>query len=110
MWCESGVECIQDITDNHPDNWGKSELLETLRGVKPKTNPLYAQVNMMIMRAHVNIQRHYEIYWFTASDSMTKECIDDWFDTDCQSAVDWIRINGTHVYGRTRGVHRPAIV
>lgn len=109
MWCESGFECVQDITANHPDNWAKAELFNIMQGSKHPANPLGQQISMMTMRARMNGQRNYEIYWFTASDSMSKEDIDEWVDADCQSAVDWIRINGTNIFGCARPKVKPMI-
>lgn len=56
------------------------------------------QVNMLMMRARLNSQRHYEIYVIETSDSITEDYLREAFADNPQGAVDLIRERGTEVY------------
>jgi len=75
-WDREGFECLQDITNKHPDSWDKGQLIEALKG-----------------RARYNSQRCYEIYVFTTEDDIEFKDVEDWMIADPQSLVDWVRVN-----------------
>ena len=93
MWCCDGFECLQDITEFHPDTWDVRNTMNLLRDGTREPNPLSHQVSTMLLRARINSQRNYEIYMFTASPDIDIKDINDWADKDPQSLVDWIRKN-----------------
>lgn len=110
-WDSEGFECLQDITNRHPDHWDKEQLMGVLRGDKLQPNPLAQQIAMMKMRARVNSQRTYEIYVFTMGDDIEFKDVEDWMIGDPQSLVEWIRINHyAKVYSDYRPKHRKVIV
>jgi hypothetical protein len=92
-WDSEGFECLQDITKFHPDEWGKDQLMDALRGNTPTKNPLGHQISMMKMRARFNSQRTPEIYIFTTEDDIEFKDVEDWMIADPQSLVDWVREN-----------------
>ena len=92
-WCSDGWECLQDITDLHPDQYEKGQLIEALKGNTPKRNPLLSQLSTMTLRARYNSQRCYEIYVFTTEDTIDFKDVEDWMIGDPQGLVDWIRVN-----------------
>ena len=92
-WDREGFECLQDITNLHPDNYDKGQLIEALKGNDVKRNPLAQQIEMMKLRARMNNHRVYEIYVFTTEDSIEFKDVEDWMIGDPQSLVDWIRVN-----------------
>lgn len=110
-WDEEGFECIQDITQNHPDVWEKQELIDILASKKtsPDSNPLFAQLNAMKFRARFNAQRFPEIYAFKADDDITNDQIVEWSKNDPQGLVDWIRKNGMCVVSHRRSEARVQI-
>ena len=92
-WDREGFECLQDITNKHPDSWDKGQLIEALKGHTPQRNPLAEQIGAMKLRARYNSQRCYEIYVFTTEDDIEFKDVEDWMIADPQSLVDWVRVN-----------------
>ena len=90
-WDQEGFECIQDVTEYHPDNYEKTQLMDALRGNKVKGNPLAQQLEMMKLRARCNDHRHPEIYVIGADDGIDEDAIRVWSETDPQGLVDWTR-------------------
>lgn len=90
-WCNEGFECIQDITDQHPDNWSKLQVMEALKGNTPPPNPLNTQLNHMNLRARMNSHRDYEIYVQHADDSISEQDLVEWSTRDPQGLADWVR-------------------
>lgn len=87
----NGLECLQDITENHPDNFEKTQLLEALRGSKISKNPLNQQIFQMKLRAQMNPQRNYEIYVQTADDGITAGEFAAAFNLNPQYWADFVR-------------------
>ena len=92
MWDCNGLEYIGDITADD-----QRMIVETLKG---KESPRRALANPyhLRLRAQFNPQRHYEIYFVTATDGITEEDIRDMFEADPQTAADTIRELGTVFY------------
>lgn len=57
------------------------------------------------MRANVNSQRNYEIYFFNTVEDIDKEQILEAFNTQPQWIVDWIRENGNKIMSHATNVH-----
>lgn len=99
MWDILGLECLMDVTAAEQEN-----IVNILRGEPARhTNP----IQMMILRARFNSQRHYEIYYFTSS--MTEEEIRYAFQECPQTMVDAIRTHGQQVYSDRVQDHRVVI-
>ena len=103
MWDCNGLEYIGDITADD-----QRMIVESLRG---NNSPRRALANPyhLRLRAQFNPQRHYEIYFVTATDGITEADIRDMFEASPQSAADTIRKLGTVFYS-DRATQKAAIV
>ena len=103
MWDCNGLEYIGDITADD-----QRMIVESLRG---KESPRRALANPyhLRLRAQFNPQRHYEIYFVTATDGITEADIRDMFEASPQTAADTIRELGTVFYS-DRATQKAAIV
>jgi hypothetical protein len=92
MWDCNGLEYIGDITADD-----QRMIVESLKG---KESPRRALANPyhLRLRAQFNPQRHYEIYFVTATDGITEADIRDMFEASPQTAADTIRELGTVFY------------
>lgn len=110
MWDSGGFEALRDITQYHPENWDKANVISALRGEPVQANPLMQDLFRMKMRAQANMHRSYEIYVFTMEDNIEFRDIEDWMIADPQSLVNWIRINHwSKIYSDYRPQHRKVI-
>lgn len=92
MWCNEGLEYVGDMTaDNQRVTW------ETLQG---RDSPRHALANPfhMRLRAQLNLDRHYEIYFIGAVDGIGEEEIRSMFRNDPQGSADLIRSKGECFY------------
>lgn len=87
----NGLECLQDITEYHPDNWDKNQLMGLMMGKAYKKAPIHRQIGMMIMRAKFNPHRNYEIYVQQADDEITAADFASAFNENPQFWADYIR-------------------
>lgn len=55
-------------------------------------------VNLLMMRARYNSQRHYEIYCIDTTDEITEDYLRDMFKENPQGTVDLIRERGEEIY------------
>jgi len=90
MWDCNGLECLFDISDLEHDG-----MISALKGEANKT-PF--NIGMLMMRARYNSQRSYEIYSFTATQSITETDIRTLFEENPQYIVDLIRERGNKIY------------
>ena len=90
MWDNQGLEYIFDAS-----KWKKDYMWSIL---SEKEKPKGPNIQMMIIRAKANPQRHYEIYTFNADDDLTEESIKSLFESSPQGIVDFIRANGQKIY------------
>lgn len=98
MWDMTGLECLINVStvqEKH-DQWGKENIWSILKEDEPSTPPPLVPLNMMILRARYNSQRHYEIYSFDSV--LTEEDIKETFASDPQLMVDAIRNVGHEIY------------
>jgi hypothetical protein len=111
FWCNEGLEGLINVSEYI--NSGKKELFNNLKtGEKPtitSEQTLSRIIESMAMRARFNPQRYYEIYTFTSDFGMNENDIKDWFNTSPQSAVDWVRKNGTSILTKTAKSTKPII-
>lgn len=104
MWCNEGLEYVGDITaDNQRVVW------EKLQG---RDSPRHALANPfhMRLRAQLNLDRHYEIYFFNAADGITEHDIRDMFRRDPQGSADLIRAKGECFYSNRRDVNQRSVI
>ena len=103
MWDCNGLEYIGDVTADD-----QRMIVESLKG---NNSPRRALANPyhLRLRAQFNPQRHYEIYFVTATAGITEADIRDMFEADPQAAADTIRRLGTVFYS-DRATQKAAIV
>ena len=85
MWCNEGLECCIDITEDQ-----QRRMWQQLKG-EPMSASAIPNLNHIMLRARYNSQRHYEIYTCEATDGITAEDIREMFETSPQTAADTIR-------------------
>jgi hypothetical protein len=85
MWCNEGLECCIDVTEDQ-----QRRMWQKLKG-EPVSETAIPTYNHLLLRARYNSQRHYEIYSVEATDGITAEDIREMFEADPQSAADTIR-------------------
>jgi len=101
FWCNEGFEYVEDITKLHPDIVNMEIAQAILSGETAPTQPerkqseLGKRIHGMKMRGQFNSQRDYELYLFTAQETLTYDDVMQWVDSTPQDAVDWIRRNGS---------------
>jgi hypothetical protein len=91
MWDCNGLETLQDISEFHPDNWDKNQLLGVMMGKAYKKAPIHAQISQMVLRAKFNPQRNYEIYIQQAAAEITAGDFAKSFNLNPQFWADYIR-------------------
>jgi len=92
-WDCHGVETFVNITDWHPDRWAEANLFDSIREGKIQSKAFPVNVSALLLRARFNTQRNYEVYVFTADDTVEESEIKLWFEQDPQAFVDWVREN-----------------
>ena len=85
MWCNEGLECCIDVTEDQ-----QRRMWQKLKG-EPVSETAIPNYNHLLLRARYNSQRHYEIYSVEATDGITAEDIREMFEADPQGAADTIR-------------------
>ena len=88
MWDITGLECIFNLTDVEKErSWAI---------LKDDPVPDYPPLQLMILRARTNSQRHYEIYTFESE--FTKTDIEELFKESPQLIVDAVRRVGFKIF------------
>ena len=98
MWDMTGLESLINVStviEKH-DNWEKENIWRILQEKPTDEKPLNVPLNIMILRARYNSQRHYEIYTFDSE--LSEEDIRETFASDPQVIVDAIRNVGHELY------------
>ena len=98
MWDNTGLESIIDVSkhEKEVEAFEKQKAWRILKGELHNVKPPSIPLQMMIIRAKANNQRHYEIYGFTSHES--EEWVRDIFESNPQHIVDWIRDNGVKIH------------
>ena len=91
MWDCNGLEYIGDVTQAE-----QSRTWSALKGEPATVN--IPNLMHLKLRAQYNMQRHYEIYFFNATDGITAEDIREMFEASPQTAADTIRRIGHCFY------------
>lgn len=97
FWCNEGFESITDVSEYSSDAWKLENAQRVLQGDDPQPNPLSRTISHMCLRARFNNHRFYEIYTFTAEDTLDEYSVNKWARDFPQQAADWIRENGEKI-------------
>ena len=99
-WCEEGIEGIISVTElEKTDMWNA---LKAPSGQNPGGGTAVRAVNMMVMRARFNPQRHYEVYSISAVDGITEKDLRILFKESPQYAADLLRERGVQLFSDRR--------
>jgi hypothetical protein len=101
MWDMYGLECLINVTE-----WEHKRVMAIL---KEENLAGYPNLQMLILRARFNSQRHYEIYSFQSAD-LTREDIEGQFQENPQFMADLIRSQGEKIYSDRAQNHKQVIV
>ena len=85
MWCNEGLECCIDVTEDE-----QRRMWQQLKG-EPVSEKAIPNLNHIMLRAKVNSHRHYEIYTCEATDGITAEDIREMFNNSPNEAAKTIR-------------------
>ena len=98
MWDMLGLEALINVTqiEKEHEAWEKENIFRILKEQNQTVKPAHVPLEMMILRAKVNSQRHYEIYAFDSE--LSEEDIRETFETSPQVIVDAIRNVGHKFY------------
>ena len=98
MWDMTGLECLINVTaiEKEHEKWEKANIFRILKDQNKEVKPANIPLDMMILRARVNSQRHYEIYTFESE--LSEKYIKETFSSDPQVIVDAIRNVGHELY------------
>jgi hypothetical protein len=98
MWDMTGLECLINVTqiEKEHDQWEKENIFHILKEENQTLKPAHVPLEMMILRARYNSQRHYEIYTFDSE--LSEKDIRETFESDPQVMVDAIRNVGHELY------------
>ena len=96
-WCEEGLESVVPITQY--ERIDAENTFRILNNQEVARNPLNGMIQGMLLRARVNSQRHYELYAIDCDSSITKQDIEQMFETDPQAAAELFRSRGHKMYG-----------
>lgn len=99
-WDEFGIEAI--IPLNEYKDIEKNNLLELLKGNKPKSSGLGNIVRNLIMRAHINSQRFYEVYAIECSEELDETFWKKYWEENPQLSAKIVREYGYKLYSNRR--------
>ena len=98
MWDMLGLESLINVTqiEKEHEQWEKENIFRILKDQDKTLKPAHVPLEMMILRARCNSQRHYEIYAFDSE--LSEEDIRETFESDPQVMADAIRRVGHKFY------------
>ena len=98
MWDMNGLESLINVTQIEKEHaqWEKENIFRILKEENHAVKPAHVPLDMMILRAKFNSQRHYEIYAFDSE--LSEQAISKTFETSPQVMVDAIRGIGHKFY------------
>ena len=92
MWDMTGIESVIDASAIDSE--------DTFNRLKDgKSNLLGSLLNKLFVRAQVNNQRHYEIYYINVDECISEDDVMLMFKDNPQGAADTIRSLGTKIHG-----------
>ena len=107
-WDQEGIESIVPITQY--EDWDKVQLMEVLKGNPLEKNPLNQLINMMVLRARFNTQRHYEIYAIDCDPELDEVFWKERWQADPQWCADIVRKKGYVIHNDRANADRIKIV
>jgi hypothetical protein len=107
-WDNTGIESIIPITQY--EDWDKVQLMEVLKGNKIDKNPLGQLINMLVLRARFNTQRHYEIYAIDCDPELDEAFWRDQWENAPQWCADIVREKGYAIHNDRANADRIKIV
>lgn len=104
MWDMHGLEALIDLNTiiEQQEIWKKEKIWNTLKEVQSTDTMPNVPLNIMIMRAKTNPQRHYEIYSIVTEKSIKYNDMIKMFRDNPQNIVDLIRKKGKKIYSDKR--------
>jgi len=110
MWDMLGLECLINVTqiEKEHEQWEKENIFRILKDQDKTLKPAHVPLEMMIMRARANPQRHYEIYAFDSE--LSEQDIRETFEDSPQVMVDAIRNVGHKFYSDRANKKQQVIV
>jgi hypothetical protein len=100
MWDKYGLETLINISAQE-----REVIVAALKG--EKIGGFRNPIQSMILRAQINMERNYEIYYFNSE--IPEEDIRELFEEDPQVIVDAIRKIGGKLYGRSSSLNQVII-
>ena len=103
-WDCYGLEACINISDID-----KEIMWDALKGTddsnKGRPHTVNSLVNMLVLRARYNSQRHYEIYAVDTESHVSAGDLRDMFENDPQGSADLIRARGRELYSDRQKDH-----
>ena len=98
MWDMNGLESLINVSkiEKEHQQWEKENIFRILKEDNTTIKPVNVPLDMMILRARVNSQRHYEIYTFDSE--LSEQDIRETFEDNPQVMADAIRNVGYKFY------------
>ena len=97
-WDCEGLEAVVNISDIDKENvWAALSNTEE-NPSKGRPHTVNSIVNMLMLRARFNTQRHYEIYCIDTDDTITADDLRRQFDDNPQGMADLIRERGRQLF------------
>jgi len=88
-WTNEGLECVVDVTEDHPENFNVKLAMAMIAGEKHPSN-LASHIGWQIkMRAQFNPQRQTEAY--VIGTELDLETVQEFANDDIQALVDFTR-------------------
>jgi len=105
-WDMYGIESIIPISQY--EQLDKENLMRILKEEPVQRNPIDGIVRNLMLRAQVNVQRHYEIYAVDCDSSLDEAFWRKEWEENPQSTADLIRERGHKLYSN-RAIQEPVI-
>ena len=98
MWDMHGLESLINVSkiEKEHEQWEKENIFRVLKEDNTTLKPAHVPLDMMILRAKFNSQRHYEIYTFDSE--LSEQDIRKTFEDNPQVIADAIRNVGYKFY------------
>lgn len=111
MWDNTGLESIFDVDAEmaQRDAYEKRKLWNILKDEKMLEYRSSIPLQLLILRAKANSQRHYEIYQFT-TDGLDMDDVKSMFEDNPQFIVNHIRKNGRKIFSERFELKKSVIV
>ena len=107
-WTNEGLECVVDVTEDHPDNFNVKLAMAMMAGEKHPDN-LASHIGYQIkMRAQFNPQRQTEAY--VIGTDLDLESVQEFADSDIQALVDFTREKHFYKVLDTRHLTRTSVI